>query len=120
MYSALNLNGDRLYELARKGIQVERKPRDVTVYALELIDTTMASSDSDNINSNSMNNNSINDGARRADMSRFRLHVSVLCALAHIRPLSQYGCAGAHGGTDSDKARSFCIRGLHHRRGLEL
>ena len=62
MYSALNLNGDRLYELARKGIQVERKPRDVTVYALDLVDTTMASPDSDNIyNNNSMNNNSINN-----------------------------------------------------------
>eukprot|EP01035_Chromulina_nebulosa_P018468 gene18468-24178_t len=36
MFSALNRGGVRLYELARKGIEVERTPRDVTVYSLEL------------------------------------------------------------------------------------
>lgn len=41
MYSALNLNGKRLYELARKGVEVERKPRQVTVYSLELADATL-------------------------------------------------------------------------------
>lgn len=38
MYSAVSVNGQRLYDLARKGIEVERKPRSVTVYELELID----------------------------------------------------------------------------------
>ena len=32
MYSALKQNGKRLYKLARKGIEVERKSRDVTIY----------------------------------------------------------------------------------------
>ncbi len=36
MYSALKLNGQPLYKLARKGIEVERKPRKVTVYSLIL------------------------------------------------------------------------------------
>ena len=36
MYSALSVNGQRLYALARKGIEVERQARPVTVYALEL------------------------------------------------------------------------------------
>lgn len=37
MYSAVSVNGQRLYELARRGIEVERKPRPITVYSLEII-----------------------------------------------------------------------------------
>lgn len=36
MYSALKRNGKKLYELARKGKTVEREPRPITIYALEL------------------------------------------------------------------------------------
>ncbi len=36
MYSALKRDGKKLYELARKGKVVEREPRPVTIYALEL------------------------------------------------------------------------------------
>jgi len=35
MHSALKLNGKPLYELARQGIEVERKPRNVTIFELE-------------------------------------------------------------------------------------
>lgn len=35
MYSALKQNGVRLYELARKGIEVERPGRDITIYNIE-------------------------------------------------------------------------------------
>lgn len=35
MYSALKQNGVRLYELARKGIEVERQARDITIYKIE-------------------------------------------------------------------------------------
>ncbi len=38
MYSAVRQNGQRLYDLARKGMEVERKTRKVTVYELELLD----------------------------------------------------------------------------------
>lgn len=40
MYSALKVNGKKLYELARKGQEVERKPRRVEIYsiAVETID----------------------------------------------------------------------------------
>lgn len=38
MYSAIQVNGQRLYDLARKGIEVERKARKITVYSLELED----------------------------------------------------------------------------------
>ena len=36
MYSAVQKDGHRLYDLARQGIEVERDPRPVTVYKLEL------------------------------------------------------------------------------------
>jgi tRNA pseudouridine55 synthase len=36
MYSAVKVNGQRLYDLARNGQQVERKPRLVTIYIAEL------------------------------------------------------------------------------------
>lgn len=37
MYSALKHNGQPLYELARKGIFVERIPREITIYDLQFI-----------------------------------------------------------------------------------
>lgn len=37
MHSALKRNGRPLYELARKGIEVEREPRAVTIYAIDLL-----------------------------------------------------------------------------------
>lgn len=37
MYSAVQVNGVRLYELARRGVEVERKPREAEVFALELV-----------------------------------------------------------------------------------
>ncbi len=36
MYSALKRDGKKLYELARKGVEVERAPRPITIHALEL------------------------------------------------------------------------------------
>lgn len=37
MYSAVKIQGKKLYELARRGVEVERKPRTVTIYELELL-----------------------------------------------------------------------------------
>lgn len=37
MYSALKHNGKPLYKLAREGIEVERKARDVTIYSIDLL-----------------------------------------------------------------------------------
>lgn len=37
MYSAIKVNGKKLYELARKGQEVERKPRPVTIHSLTLL-----------------------------------------------------------------------------------
>ncbi|MBM7701909.1 tRNA pseudouridine(55) synthase TruB [Metabacillus iocasae] len=38
MYSAVKINGVRLYEYARKGIEIERPSRKVTIYQCELLD----------------------------------------------------------------------------------
>jgi tRNA pseudouridine55 synthase len=37
MFSALKHKGQRLYELAYQGIEVERKPRDIKIHVLELV-----------------------------------------------------------------------------------
>jgi tRNA pseudouridine55 synthase len=37
MFSALHAGGERLYDLARRGVTVERAPRKVTIYGLELL-----------------------------------------------------------------------------------
>lgn len=38
MYSAIKQNGKKLYELARQGIEVERKPRMVTINSIDIIE----------------------------------------------------------------------------------
>ena len=38
MYSAIKKEGKKLYELARRGQEVERQPRPITIYELELLD----------------------------------------------------------------------------------
>lgn len=38
MYSAVKIHGKKLYELARKGKEIERPPRNVTIYELELLE----------------------------------------------------------------------------------
>lgn len=37
MYSALHHKGQRLYDLARKGIEVERQPRDITIHQFKVL-----------------------------------------------------------------------------------
>lgn len=37
MYSAIKVNGQRLYEIARRGGEVERKARNITIHSLELM-----------------------------------------------------------------------------------
>lgn len=37
MYSAVKIGGKKLYELARAGKEIERKPREITVFSIELL-----------------------------------------------------------------------------------
>ena len=39
MYSALKVNGQKLYDLARQGVVVEREAREITVYSLDCMPT---------------------------------------------------------------------------------
>lgn len=39
MYSAIKINGEKLYNLARQGKQVERKPRKISIYSIDLINS---------------------------------------------------------------------------------
>lgn len=41
MYSALKMNGKKLYELAREGKTVERKPRNVEIYSIEILEINL-------------------------------------------------------------------------------
>ncbi|NTV90183.1 MAG: tRNA pseudouridine(55) synthase TruB [Clostridiales bacterium] len=38
MYSAIKVDGKKLYELARKGTEVERQPRELEIYSIEVLD----------------------------------------------------------------------------------
>lgn len=38
MYSAIKVEGQKLYQLARKGVEIERKPRKITVYSIDVYD----------------------------------------------------------------------------------
>ncbi|MEE1047548.1 MAG: tRNA pseudouridine(55) synthase TruB [Clostridia bacterium] len=38
MYSAIKVDGKKLYELAREGVEIERKPRQVQIDAIEVLD----------------------------------------------------------------------------------
>ncbi len=41
MYSAIKHQGERLYKLARQGLEVEREPRTIHIHSLELIDFSL-------------------------------------------------------------------------------
>ncbi|MFZ5989830.1 MAG: tRNA pseudouridine(55) synthase TruB [Bacillota bacterium] len=38
MYSAIKVNGQKLYEIARSGIEIERNPREVEIYYIDIVD----------------------------------------------------------------------------------
>ena len=90
MYSAVKVGGRKLYELARKGQEVARKPRDITIYELELMSF---------------------DGTRAA--------LRVRCSKgAYIRTLCHdiggaLGCGGALDGLRRTRAGRFSLDDCH-------
>ena len=38
MYSAVKIGGKKLYQLARRGVEIERPPRDIIIHSIELLD----------------------------------------------------------------------------------
>lgn len=41
MYSAIQVNGERLYNLARQGIDIERKARKITIHSIEIVEIAL-------------------------------------------------------------------------------
>jgi tRNA pseudouridine55 synthase len=41
MYSAIKHQGERLYKLARQGLEVERQPREVTIYLIDMLELAL-------------------------------------------------------------------------------
>ncbi|HXK50405.1 MAG TPA: tRNA pseudouridine(55) synthase TruB [Clostridiales bacterium] len=39
MFSAVKKDGKRLYELARKGVEIEREPRKITIHSIDLLES---------------------------------------------------------------------------------
>ena len=74
MYSALKVNGQKLCDLARKGKEVERKPRPITIHELTLLEVT-------------------------ENTLRLRVRCSAPCARISVRPLAAAAvwpnCAGS-------------------------
>ena len=86
MYSAVKVNGTKLYEYARKGIEVERPKRIVTIDELELLDACEMSLKEQKLLSNS---NCLRKG---------NLHPNASCSNRRvIRLSSTYGVARSNG-----------------------
>ncbi len=41
MYSAISIDGVRLHQLARQGVEIEREPRPVTIHEIEILDISL-------------------------------------------------------------------------------
>jgi tRNA pseudouridine55 synthase len=84
MYSAKKVAGKKLYELARKGIEIERQPVNITIYELELI-SCPSSVVSGRLPEEDDEQGSTDDGRRTTDFS-----LRVACSAGtYIRTLAE-------------------------------
>jgi len=89
MYSALKVNGKKLYELAREGKEVERKPREVFIYHIDI---------------------------KKVDMEKKQVTMSVECSKGtYIRTLcydigEKLGCGGAMAALTRTEVSPFQIK----------
>lgn len=89
MYSALKINGKKLYELAREGKEVERKPRQVEIFSIQI---------------------------EEIDMENAIVRMSVDCSKGtYIRTLchdigTKLGCGGAMASLTRTKVSSFVLQ----------
>ena len=63
LYSAIKINGKKLYEYAREGIEIKPDARPVEIYSLELMDVEISMADStstDNMNSDNVSADNLN------------------------------------------------------------
>ena len=103
MYSAIKQNGKKLYELARRGMEVPRQARDIYVYAIELLG-------GDGGNNENKNNKEVKedsgDSRDNGDQNDFLLRI-VCSKGTYIRTLCHdVGAALGCGGTMSSLRRT--------------
>ena len=98
MYSAIKVNGQKLYALARKGKEIEREPRPVTIYELE----------ASGILRDSEEFRHQGTGERRREA---RATTSVRTGLA----MTESGAGSAVGGGALDAPRSDEASGIRHQ-----
>ena len=71
MYSAVKIGGKKLYQLARRGIDIERAPKDITIHEIEILDSTNANAGIFNVADSGMPDNTI---ANIPDITNSELH----------------------------------------------
>jgi len=97
MYSAIKKEGKKLYELARKGIEIEREARDITIYEIELYHDKMDS----------------------PTCSAFDYYIRVVCSKGtYIRTLCHdigklLGCGGTMSYLQRTRAGAFTLDASH-------
>lgn len=85
MYSALKINGKKLYELAREGIEVERKARPITVFSIQVLGIQ------------TVTNTDVNTGE---SIQQMEVHMTIHCSKGtYIRTIchdigKKLGCGG--------------------------
>lgn len=73
MYSAIKINGQKLYQLARKGVEVERQARPIEIYKLELLSAILPTEQADT-----------------AELGKYKFTVAVECSKGtYIRVLGE-------------------------------
>ena len=74
MYSAIKINGKKLYELARQGIEVDRPAREIVIHRVDIIDSDNVTKTADNTEllheKNDVNDHNVTDYSIRVICSK--------------------------------------------------
>ena len=96
MYSAIKINGKKLYELARAGVEVERKAREIEIYAIDILDM------------------SENEAVIRVDCSK-GTYIRTLCNDIG----EKLGCGAVMTSLKRIRSGDFCIKDAHTLSEIE-
>lgn len=131
MYSALKVDGKKLYELAREGKTVERKARPVTIYEIEILSVNMDGSIDDDANGADLRSGDAADttaaDAYGADMAAGspRISIRVICSKGtYIRTLcsdigEKLGCGATMTSLKRTMSGQFGIGNAHTLAEIE-
>jgi len=120
MYSAIKQNGKKLYELARRGVEVPRQARGIYVFAIELLsggDENKANIS--NIADKEVRGDSGSSGSRRDNDDQNDFLLRVVCTKGtYIRTLchdigSALGCGGTMSSLRRTRAGAYTIEMSH-------